>query len=93
MGDAGSGYWIGRAALEAVMRAYDGRGPQTALTPVVLADFPALEDAYIELQADDERVGLVHRPLRDARGRAGRDRRRRRAASSPRPPRNSPTPP
>jgi glucosamine kinase len=61
MGDAGSGYWIGRAALEAVMRAYDGRGPQTALTPVVLADFPALEDAYIELQADDERVGRIAR--------------------------------
>ncbi len=32
LGDAGSGYWIGRAALEAVMRAHDGRGPATALT-------------------------------------------------------------
>ncbi|WP_166793142.1 N-acetylglucosamine kinase [Cryobacterium lactosi] len=61
MGDAGSGYWIGRAALEAVMRAYDGRGPETALSPVVLADFPALEDAYIELQADDERVRRIAR--------------------------------
>ncbi len=37
MGDAGSGYWIGREALDAVMRAYDGRGPQTALTDVVRA--------------------------------------------------------
>lgn len=61
MGDAGSGYWIGRAALEAVMRAYDGRGPATALTQVVLADFLALEDAYIELQADDGRVRRIAR--------------------------------
>ncbi|WP_165791197.1 BadF/BadG/BcrA/BcrD ATPase family protein [Cryobacterium zongtaii] len=61
MGDAGSGYWIGRAALEAVMRAYDGRGPDTELVQVVLADFPALEDAYIELQADDERVRRIAR--------------------------------
>jgi len=30
--DAGSGYWIGRAALEAVIRATDGRGPTTPLT-------------------------------------------------------------
>jgi N-acetylglucosamine kinase-like BadF-type ATPase len=35
MGDAGSGYWLGRAALDAVMRAHDGRGPATALTEVV----------------------------------------------------------
>lgn len=59
MGDAGSGYWIGRAALEAVMRAHDGRGQATALTEVVLAEFPVLEDAYIELQGDDERVSRV----------------------------------
>ncbi|MDT3318074.1 hypothetical protein Q9S71_14695 [Microbacterium sp. KSW4-11] len=27
MGDAGSGFWIGREALTAVMRAHDHRGP------------------------------------------------------------------
>ena len=64
MGDAGSGYWIGRAALDAVMRAHDGRGPTTALTELVVADFPRLEDAYIELQGDDERVRRVARYAR-----------------------------
>ena len=59
MGDAGSGYWLGRAALEAVMRAYDGRGPATALSEVVRADFPDVEAAYIELQADPERVQRI----------------------------------
>src|SRR5258705_4161625 len=39
IGDEGSGYWIGREALSAVMRAGDGRGPATALTADVLAHF------------------------------------------------------
>ena len=38
IGDEGSGYWIGREALSAVMRAADGRGPQTDLTPAILAE-------------------------------------------------------
>jgi glucosamine kinase len=47
MGDEGSGYAIGRAALGAVSRAADGRSPQTALSDRVLAaarceDFEAL---------------------------------------------------
>ena len=36
LADEGSGYWIGRRALAAVMRHADGRGPRTALTPMVL---------------------------------------------------------
>jgi len=39
IGDEGSGYWIGREALSAVMRASDGRGPATALTAEVLEHF------------------------------------------------------
>lgn len=35
LADEGSGYWIGRRALVAVMRHADGRGPRTALTPIV----------------------------------------------------------
>ncbi len=47
MGDEGSGYAIGRAALGAVSRAVDGRSPRTALSDRVLAasrseDFEAL---------------------------------------------------
>ncbi|WP_309080484.1 BadF/BadG/BcrA/BcrD ATPase family protein [Zhihengliuella sp.] len=56
MGDAGSGFWIGSRALDAVMRAHDGRGPATALTPVVEEELGALEHAYIVLQNDPARV-------------------------------------
>jgi len=59
LGDAGSGYWIGRAALDAVMRAHDGRGPKTALTAQALAEFPDLEQAYITLQSDPGRVRRI----------------------------------
>ncbi|MFB7375665.1 N-acetylglucosamine kinase [Streptomyces sp. NPDC056222] len=31
LGDAGSGFWLGREALRAVLRSLDGRGPATAL--------------------------------------------------------------
>jgi len=41
LGDEGSGYWIGRHALRAVVRASDGRGQPTALTPLVLEHFGA----------------------------------------------------
>ena len=37
MGDEGSGYAMGRAALGAVSRAHDGRSPRTSLTDRVLA--------------------------------------------------------
>jgi N-acetylglucosamine kinase-like BadF-type ATPase len=36
LGDEGSGYWIGRAALRAVLREADRRGPQTQLTGLLL---------------------------------------------------------
>jgi N-acetylglucosamine kinase-like BadF-type ATPase len=39
IGDEGSGYWIGREALAAVMRGADGRGPSTGLTEDVLDHF------------------------------------------------------
>ena len=41
LGDEGSGYWLGRQALRAVVRAADGRGPKTELTPRVLAHYGA----------------------------------------------------
>ncbi|SCY44258.1 BadF-type ATPase [Microbacterium sp. LKL04] len=59
MGDAGSGYWIGRAALDAVMRAYDGRGPATMLTDAAVSRWPDLTQAYMALQADHDRVRVV----------------------------------
>ena len=44
LGDNGSGYWIGHAAMQAVMRAYDGRIPATSLSAAVL-DTWQLKDA------------------------------------------------
>src|SRR5204862_1881072 len=39
LGDEGSGYWIGRLALRAVVRHADGRGRATRLTPLLLGHF------------------------------------------------------
>jgi len=36
LGDEGGGFWIGRAALSAVVRQFDHRGPTTLLTDLVL---------------------------------------------------------
>jgi N-acetylglucosamine kinase-like BadF-type ATPase len=49
IGDEGSGYWIGREALAAVVREADGRGPATGLSSAVLEHFGAAAAA-----------GLVH---------------------------------
>jgi N-acetylglucosamine kinase-like BadF-type ATPase len=38
LGDEGGGYWIGRGALSAVARQFDGRGPATLLTDLILAE-------------------------------------------------------
>ena len=37
LGDEGGGFWIGRAALSAVLRQFDGRGPATLLSELTLA--------------------------------------------------------
>jgi N-acetylglucosamine kinase-like BadF-type ATPase len=39
LGDEGSGYWIGRSALRAVLREADKRGPKTMLTEMLLQHF------------------------------------------------------
>ena len=39
LGDEGSGYWIGRAALRAVLREADRRGPATLLSGMLLRHF------------------------------------------------------
>ncbi|HSL21538.1 MAG TPA: BadF/BadG/BcrA/BcrD ATPase family protein [Vicinamibacterales bacterium] len=39
LGDEGSGYWIGRAAIRAVLRQADRRGAHTRLTPLLLQHF------------------------------------------------------
>ncbi|AOY74259.1 hypothetical protein ARZXY2_4760 (plasmid) [Arthrobacter sp. ZXY-2] len=59
MGDAGSGYWIGRAGLEAAMRAHDRRGVHTAILDLLHEDFPNVETAYIDIQSHPERIKFV----------------------------------
>ena len=59
IGDAGSGYWIGRAGLEAALRSFDGRGEATSLTRLVDENFTSPEAAYIELQTNPDRVKFI----------------------------------
>ncbi|TRY18794.1 hypothetical protein FOJ82_06695 [Tessaracoccus rhinocerotis] len=59
LGDLGSGFWIGREALSAVLAAFDGRGPRTELTAVAEREFGDLARLYLEIQADTGRVKRV----------------------------------
>ncbi|GAV59991.1 BcrAD_BadFG domain-containing protein [Cephalotus follicularis] len=52
LGDWGSGYGIAAQALTAVVRAYDGRGPETMLTSSILQT--------LELSAPDELIGWTY---------------------------------
>ena len=54
LGDEGSGYWIGRAALRAVLRQADRRGPVTVLSELLLKHFDVARSAGIDSQ------GLQH---------------------------------
>ena len=53
LGDEGSGYWIGRRALAAVVRDADGRGPHTRLTAMVLAHFSLTRPEQLVSQVYD----------------------------------------
>jgi N-acetylglucosamine kinase len=57
LGDEGSGYWIGRRALRAVVRHADGRGPVTRLTPRVLEHYDVARPADLIQE-------IYHRSLR-----------------------------
>ncbi len=59
LGDEGGGFWIGRAALSAVARQFDGRGPRTMLTDLVVQ--------HMEVSSPAELIQVVydrglHRP-------------------------------
>lgn len=69
LGDEGSGYWLGRQALHAVVRAADGRGPATALTARLFAHFgikqsrDLVQEVYFRLSQPSAIAalsGLVH---------------------------------
>jgi len=56
IGDEGSGYWIGREALSAVMRASDGRGPATGLTREILTHFDVDDESRLPRIVYDREV-------------------------------------
>jgi len=56
IGDEGSGYWIGREALSAVMRASDGRGPATRLTAAILAQLNLNDESRLPRIVYDREV-------------------------------------
>ena len=59
VGDAGSGFWIGRAGMDAALRAFDGRGEPTALLESFTELFPDPAAAYVQLQVDERRVSRI----------------------------------
>ncbi|MBD2846343.1 N-acetylglucosamine kinase [Paenibacillus sp. IB182496] len=68
MGDEGSGFDLGRRALQAVMRAHDGRGPQTLLTGEILGELgltapPELVTAIYEADNMRARTASLARAL------------------------------
>ncbi|AWB85441.1 N-acetylglucosamine kinase [Mycetocola zhujimingii] len=65
LGDAGSGYWIGRAGLDAALRAFDGRSAPTPLQGIAEARFGPLDELYMTLQADPKRVSVIASFCRD----------------------------
>jgi N-acetylglucosamine kinase-like BadF-type ATPase len=60
-GDEGAGFWIGRAVLVAVVKQYDGRGPATGLTDLVLAHLglTSPQELVHEIYGDDVHRGRI----------------------------------
>jgi N-acetylglucosamine kinase-like BadF-type ATPase len=61
LGDEGSGYWIGRAALRAVLREADRRGPATKLTQELLTFYgvPRAQDLIHQVYAATLRPAAI----------------------------------
>jgi N-acetylglucosamine kinase-like BadF-type ATPase len=49
LGDEGGGFWIGRLGLAAVLRAREGRGPDTNLAAAARRRFGDLDDLHVRL--------------------------------------------
>nr|WP_309100193.1 BadF/BadG/BcrA/BcrD ATPase family protein [Fredinandcohnia onubensis] len=60
-GDEGSGYWIGKQAIESVLKMQDGRGEDTLLAKLVLEkfDFTKIEELYNWAYSDSYTVDDV----------------------------------
>lgn len=60
LGDDGSGFWIGREMARAVAADLDGRGPATALTPLLLAATASATGQKTEVSLDPGSVEPQH---------------------------------
>jgi glucosamine kinase len=61
LGDEGGGYWIGRRAVAAALRAADGTGPATALTALVEREFGSLAGAEQQVHRNPTDRALLSR--------------------------------
>ncbi|MDR7075875.1 N-acetylglucosamine kinase-like BadF-type ATPase [Neobacillus niacini] len=61
VGDEGSGYWIGKQAIQAVLKMVDGRGEETLLSKLILEkfNFNKIEDLYNWTYSDSYSVDEV----------------------------------
>jgi N-acetylglucosamine kinase-like BadF-type ATPase len=59
LGDAGGGFWLGRAGLDAALREHDGRGPATALTRDAAEMFGPISHLTSHVQERGDRVRAV----------------------------------
>lgn len=59
LGDAGGAFWIGSRGLRGVLRAYDGRGPSTSMTPHAEQDLGALEGLHVRLHGGERPVNAI----------------------------------
>lgn len=59
LGDVGSGFWVGQRVVRAVLAHLDGTGPETALTPQLVAAM-GLQDLLGETDGGNGRPRLVH---------------------------------
>ncbi|PYI37660.1 hypothetical protein CVS30_14120 [Arthrobacter psychrolactophilus] len=64
LGDMGSGFWLGQEVARAVAAALDGRGPATALTPLVMKELDIafdLQDRTLgRLRAQQQLINKVY---------------------------------
>ena len=65
LGDEGGGYWIGREAVRAALRAADGTGPATALVAAVERAFGSLAGAEQDVHRHPTDRGLLARLVPD----------------------------
>jgi glucosamine kinase len=73
LGDEGGGFWIGREGLRAVLRAHEGRGPDTALRPLAEGRFGGLDDLPVRIHDDERAVNAVAQFASDVLGAAAAD--------------------